>query len=78
MNIKNMKKRARKQKPPGINDPGRAQYVFESMEAGLCPDCRSSFDVAETIEDGAPFFEIECPSCGWRALTGGNLAGGNL
>ena len=76
MNIKNMKKRARKQNNhPGIDDPGRGQYVFECMEQGICPDCRKAVNVSESTEDGFPVFEIECPACGWQSMVGGNIHG---
>lgn len=59
-----------------INDPGRGQYIVESMMAGLCPDCQAKLiesndtELEEFMEDGAK--ALECSKCHWQGVLGGS------
>jgi len=69
------KKRELRNKSVPINDPGRGQYIVESMRAGRCPDCQTKLIVSidselnDFDENGREAFE--CPKCHWQGVLGG-------
>lgn len=74
------KKRELRNKNVPINDPGRSQYIVESMRAGRCPDCQTKLiasndpELKDFVEDGAK--ALECPKCHWQGVLGGVGSGG--
>jgi len=72
--IRGRKRKLRNKSVP-LNNPGRSQYIVESMKAGRCPDCQTKliesldFELDEFKEDGAKAFE--CPKCHWQGILGG-------
>ena len=70
------KKRQIRNKSVPIDDPGRGQYIVESMMVGLCPDCQTKLiesddpDLEELVEEGAR--ALECPKCHWQGVLGGS------
>ena len=73
--IRGEKRRVRNKSVP-INDPGRGQYIVESMRRGLCPDCQAKLiaaqdsELEEFMEGGAS--ALECPKCHWQGVLGGS------
>jgi len=70
------KKRELRNKSVPMNDPGRGQYIVESMRAGRCPDCQAKLiestdpELEEFKEDGAK--ALECPKCHWQGVLAGS------
>jgi hypothetical protein len=58
-----------------IDNPGRGQYIADSMRLGLCPDCQARLidsqdpELVGFTEDGAR--ALECPKCYWQGVLGG-------